>query len=51
VKVGEGWRRLENVGYFLGDISEMFRSYLAKVGDEDAVKSTPKTGQDTVIVH
>jgi len=47
VKVGEVRRRLEKVGYFLGDISEKFRRYLAKVGDEDAVKSTPKTGQDT----
>ena len=40
-KFGEGW-------VFLGDISEMFRPYLAKVGDEDTVKSTPKTGQDTI---
>ena len=42
-KVGEGW-------VFLGDILEMFRPYLAKVGDEDAVKSAPKTGQDNVLI-
>ena len=39
-KVGEGW-------VFLGDILEMFRRYLAKVGDEDVVKSAPKQGRIT----
>jgi len=45
----EGWRSSEKVGegwVFLGDILEVFQRYLVKVGDEDAVKSTPKTGQD-----
>ena len=46
----EGWRSSEKVreGWlFLGDVLEMFRRYLAKVGDEDVVKSAPKTWQDS----
>ena len=40
--------KVSEVGIGLGDTSARFRRYLAKVGDEEAVESAPKTRPDTV---
>jgi len=38
--------KVSEVGIGLGDTSARFRQYLAKVGDEEAVESAPKTRPD-----
>ena len=38
--------KVSEVGIGLGDTSARFRRYLAKVGDEEAVESAPKTRPD-----
>jgi len=40
--------KVSEVGIGLGDTSVRFRQYPAKVGDEEAVESTPKTRLDNV---